>query len=234
MGALQEALRSPAAVAGAAPVAADVDSAGAAAPNRGPVPFYVASSADELVELMLPANATEDEVTEVLFVLDELGLMSAAGGRGSPRQLDWPRLHQMIAVDFSFFPTLSTLAFKGTSGHGIDIWRVFALLDDAGVPEASLTDVTVLAIGLLPVFSGTWTEDQVQEFSLIDMGSVLSLVAALNDPTFLSDDLREANPLRCTSVRKGVEFLLLHRAEIQVRAVCCWVRGPCTGVLLPM
>jgi hypothetical protein len=218
MGALQRALRSPAAVAGAAPVAADVDSAGAAAPNRGPVPFYVTSSADVLVERMLPANAKGDEVTEVLFVLDELGLMIGAGGRGSPRQLDWPRLHEMIAGDFSFFPTLSTLAFKGKSGHGIDIWRVFALLDEAGVPGASLTDDTVRAIGLLPVFSGTWTEDQVQEFSSIDMGSVLALVASLNDPTFLSDDLREANPLRCTSVRKGVDFLLLHRAEIQVRA----------------
>jgi hypothetical protein len=219
MGALQGALRSPAAVAGAAPVAADVDSAGAAAPNRGPVPFYATSSADVLVELMLPANAKEDEVTEVLSVLDELGLMIGAGGRGSARQLDWPRLHEMIAVDFSFFTTLSTLAFKGMSGHGIDIWRVFAMLDDAGVPGVSLTDDTVRAIGLLPVFSGTWTVDQVQECSSIDMGSLLVLVAAVNDTTFLFDDTREANPLRCTSVRKGVEFLLLHRAEIQVRAV---------------
>jgi len=234
MGALQAALRSPAVDAGAAPVAAEADSAGAAVQKRADLPFYVTSSADELLELMLPPNAKEDEVTELLVVLDELGLVTAAVGSGSARPLDWPRLRQMIAEEYSFFPTLSKFVFKGKSGYGIEILRVYEMLEAAGVPPASLTDDTVTAIGRLPVFPGDWTHDQRKEFGTIDFGSLLALIAAVNDRNFPLDDRRDSKPLRCTSVRKGVQFLLDNREKIQVRAVCCWVRGPCTRVLLRM
>jgi hypothetical protein len=219
MGALQGALRSPAAVAGAAPVAPEADSTSAAeaVPKGGDLQTR---SAVEVLELLLPENVDGDELTDLLCLLDDLGLLLNAGGsRGSDGHLDWSRLRRMIQEEFSFFTALAAMAPEGQTPYCIDFGPVYKELDAEGVADASLTDATVEAIVNLPVLSCAWPDDQICEFGSMNFGSLLALIAAVNNPNFLVDDLREPMPARLTSGRKGVQFLLKHRSGIQVRAV---------------
>ena len=175
---------------------------------------------------MLPADAQEDEISELLTVLEELGLIIASGSSDSEGQLNLRALRQSMFVSpYKFFTALSTMAPKGQPGYGIDMRRIFDLCD---TDDDSVTDTTLPAILQLPLFTEPWTEKQRREFTVMNMGTILALIAAALDGVFEFENKRVRNPSRLTSGHAAVGFLLQHRQEIEVRAVRCWVRGPCT------
>ena len=187
---------------------------------------HVRASAGDLLAQMLPADAHEDEASELLTVLEELGLIIDAGG--SEFQLDLPALRQSMFVGYTFFTALSTMAPMGQRGYGIDMRRFFDLCDtDDNSDAVSVTDTTLLAILEVPLFSEPWTEKQRREFKFMNMGTILALIAAALDGCFEFEHKRVRNPSRLTSGHAAVGFLLQHRQDIEVRAVRCWVRGPC-------
>ena len=222
---MQAALDSPAAPAVA--LAASGAASASAVPQRSGVgpPSHVRASAGDLLAQMLPAEAHEDEASELLTVLEELGLIIDPGGSGC--QLDLPELGRMMFVGYTFFTALYTMAPKGRSGYSIDMRRIFNWFDTDELSDAdSVTDSTLQAILVEPLFTKPWTHDQMSEFRFMNMGTILALIAAALHPRFQFDDLRR-NPSRLTSGRAAVGFLLKHRERIEVRAVRCCVRGPC-------